>query len=299
MVDDATPRDAVVPQRVLYTRGAEQRDLALLLSGDASPVGADPVEACIAARADMLVTSRIGSFDLVHVAAPTDFDKSGIGHVVAAIGTGPHSVLAANVAHRIGSALGCPVELVTAARGSDTAASREVLEAMVAVRPGTTWRVLTDAKPASLTATAPDRSLIVAGAPGGNWFQRQLFGPGAKLRARASAGSVVVRSVPPRVFQVAGAPVEWVGPFLLIADADAVVGDLVVPVVDQGLLVGVVRRSSLRARGSGTVQDVMEPAPMVRMTDAATALDEVADFYEGAPIPIVDDDGRFAGSVVL
>ena len=298
MTEDRSSYAAASLDRVLFTRGEMQRDLAYLLNGDAAPAGADPVEACVAARADILVTARIGSFDLVPVAVPADFDVPGIGHVVAAIGTGPHSVLAADVAQRIGIALGCPVELVTAAAGSDAATARRVLEELVEGRPGTTLRVLSDAKPTSLTATAPDRSLIVAGAPGGNWFQRQLFGPGAKLRARSSAGSVVVKSVPRRVFHAAEAPEHWFGPHLLLSDAAAIVHDAVVPVVDDGLLVGIVRKTALGPGGAETVQDVMEPAPPIKITDAMSAVAEVADFFEGSSVPVVDEEGRLVGSVL-
>ena len=49
--------------------------------------------------------------------------------------------------------------------------------------------------------------------------------------------------------------------------------------------------------GAETVQDVMEDAPLITITDPVAALAEVAVLFEGAPIPVGDTDGRFVASV--
>ena len=51
--------------------------------------------------------------------------------------------------------------------------------------------------------------LVVIGAPGGSWFQRQLFGAGARLQAAAPGGVLVVRQDVPRVYQAMTAPQSW------------------------------------------------------------------------------------------
>ncbi len=282
---------------VLYTRGRMQADLAGLLSPEAAAAGPEPVKACIESRADLLVTSRLGSFDLTAVAVPSDFEPESVGHVVAAIGTGPHSTLAAHIAYVIGGVLDVPTEFVTAATEGDRRGARLTLEELTAARPGATWRLVDGPDPSKLLATAPDRCLLIAGAPGGNWFQRQLFGRGARLRAKAPAGTVVVRSAPRRVFHGAETPRLWVAPHLRVEDALEVVDEPVVPVAEGGFLVGVARRSAFRADGIVTVGDVMEPAPAVTLTDPLASVAEVAEFYEGAPIPVIDEDGRLVACV--
>ncbi|MBT8200926.1 MAG: hypothetical protein KJO36_10440 [Acidimicrobiia bacterium] len=276
-----------------------QRDLARLIDPNAVLAGANLVETCVRERADLLVTARLGTFDLTPIAVPASFDPARIDHVVAAVGTGPHSVLAASVGYLVAQALSCHVEFVTAVRADELPRAEHVLQQLLTDRPNSSWRIVESGDPTSLLASTPEGTLIVAGAPGGNWFQRQLFGPGARLRVRAPAGSVVVRSAPRRVFHVVSEPQFWVGPRLLVKDAAELILVPVAPVVDEGVLVGVIRRSATASATAGamTVEDVMETAPIVTTTDARDALDEVAEFFEGAPVPIVDGSGRFVGSV--
>ncbi len=283
--------------RVVRTRGREQRDLARCLNPDAVLAGSDLVESCVEARADLLVTSRLGSFDLTSVAVPSGFDGGRIRNVVAAIGTGPHSALAAEVAFRIGQVLACPVELVTAVPQTERSRAERVLEGLVADRPDTSWRIVSSDVPVGVLALTEPRSLVVIGAPRGTWIHRLVFSPAAKLRSRAPAGTVMVRSAPRRVFHYAQQPVFWVGPQLQLNDAAEVMRDAVAPVVDLGVLVGIIRRSATATPGARTVQDVMEDVPLITITDPIAALDKVADFFEGAPIPIVDAAGRFVASV--
>ncbi len=66
-------------------------------------------------------------------------------------------------------------------------------------------------------------------------------------------------------------------------------------VVADGVLVGVARRAAFS--GEGTVEDVMEPPPLVTLTDPVASLIELSDFFEGASVPVVDDEGRLVGAV--
>jgi hypothetical protein len=296
MTDPTVPEVPVV-DRVVRTRGKEQRDLASCLNPDAVLAGPDLVESCVDARADLLVTSRIGSFDLTSVAVPSGFDASRIGSVVAAIGTGPHSALAAQVAFRIGQTLTCPVELVSVVPGEERPAAERVLERLVENQSNASWRIVSSGAPVSVIALTEPRSLVVIGAPRGNWIHRHVFSPAAKLQFRAPAGTVMVRCAPRRVFHYAERPEFWIGPQLQLSDAAEIMQDAVAPVVDDGFLVGVIRQSAIATQGATTARDVMEDAPLITNTDPATALDEVAEFFDGAPIPVVNAAGRFIASV--
>lgn len=298
-MNDSSSHVVPVLGHVVRTRGREQQDLARCLSRDAVLAGADLVESCVKARADLLVTSRLGSFDLVSVAVPSGFDSNRIRTVVAAIGTGPHSALAAQVAFRIGQELTCPVELVTAVPATERSGAERILAGLVADRPNTSWRIVSSDAPVSILALTEPGSLVVIGAPRGSWIRRHVFSPAAKMQFRAPAGTVMVRSAPRRVFHHSGKPVFWVGPQLQLKDAAGVMRDPVAPVVEHGILLGIIRRSATETPGARTAQDVMEDAPLITITDPLVALDEVADFFEGTPIPVVDAAGRFVASVDL
>jgi hypothetical protein len=104
--------------RVVWTRGNGCSELAELLS-DVTPdrISGDLVEQCISQRADLLVSRRLpGSFDLVNVAVPLDFEPENVTGVVSAVAGGPHSFLAAETASRIGRRLGVEAEMISAVR---------------------------------------------------------------------------------------------------------------------------------------------------------------------------------------
>lgn len=279
---------------IVYTRGADPRSLALALSPEAIQAGPNLAETCVAARAELLVTSRIGTFDLTAVAAPIDVDLENTDDVVAAVGAGPHSELAATLAHRLATSLGVESRLVTAARPGETEEAATSLKMLAAELPGSDWDVIEDTAATKLWSTLSARSLLVVGAPGGNWFQRQLFGPGARLRAKAPAGSVVVRSAPQRVFHIAEEPGTWLSPHLSLADAAAVAVDPVTPVVEAGVLLGVFRRNSA---GGDVVGDQVEDAPSISMTDPIEDLGDVVGFFDKSPMPVIDESGRLVAVV--
>ena len=74
------------PFQVVWTRGRGCRELAELLGGDTAIRSAgDLTDACVEARADMVVSRKLlPSFDLVPVAVPMDLPAMGFGSVVAA-----------------------------------------------------------------------------------------------------------------------------------------------------------------------------------------------------------------------
>src|SRR5690606_5534928 len=141
-------------------------------------------------------------------------------------------------------------------------------------------------------------SLLVFGAPGGSWIQRHLSGPGAQLRSRATAGAVMVRSAPQRVFQVMGEPV-YVAPMMHAQDTLRIRPESTLAVADAGRLVGLVRRSHLLE---------LEPdTPVVRAMEEPVSIGQIASVDEARPlrplfgddpIPVVDDEERLVGGLV-
>ncbi|MDP8957738.1 MAG: hypothetical protein M3N51_00720, partial [Actinomycetota bacterium] len=260
------PAPGQVPPRheVLWTRGAGCRSLAELLGGGgAHRASGDLSQACIASRARLLVCRRMpSSFDLVSVAVPQDFAPQSIKAVVAAVGGGPHSPLAAWVAARLTNALGVPGRMVAAFRlPQQRPAAEASLEAAGRAAPHLQGWALEAERASRLVERLPPGSLIVLGSPGGSLVQRLLLGAGARLRARAPAGAVVVRQATARAYQHMVTP-QFVSPHLQVADARRVVREAhVVPVVSGGRLLGLVRWTVLeRTAGQRTVAEVMEDA---------------------------------------
>ena len=288
--------------RVVWTRGRGCRELAELLAGaDALRVQGDPVSVCVAERADILVSRRLQtSFDLIDLAVPVDVDTEAVGHVVAAVAGGPHSVLAAKVARRLGEALGVSSSMVAAyPDGGDPAQAREVVDTISPEVPGIEYRTLAVSAMADLVADLPDRSLLVFGAPGGSWFHRRLFGPGARLRAKADVGAVVVKSAPRRVFQVMGEP-AFVAPMMQAGDTLKIRAEQVLAVADAGRLVGIVRRPRLLDLDpAAPVGHAMEEPVAVEQTESIEAAMALRPLFGADPVPVVDSDQRLVGGLVL
>ena len=283
---------------VVWTRGDGCRELATLLSdGTAHFAGRDPREASIAARADLIVQRRLTSFDLVNVAVPYRFHPQAIGSVVA-IGGGVHGELTARVARKIAEATRTEVTLVCVSRDSrDELSAQRTLDATGRLVPGLTPVLMKADSATTLLGALPADAVLVVGAPGGSWVQRQLFGPGRQLRHVAPGGVVVVRSTVPRCFQQAR-PGMVVSPWLEVADARRMVTEAVVPVVDKGVLIGILRRNALGPVPEDMrVGAVAEEPVFVSVDDPLEAAADLNSFLEGAPVPVVDTSGRYHGSL--
>ena len=288
--------------RVVWTRGRGCAEVAALLAGDrAIRIDGDLQRSCIRAAADALVARRLTSFDLVPTIVPHDFDADGVRSVVAAVADGPHSGLAARVAATVATALGVPGDLATVYRSDDeeaTAVSR--LEALAASAPGLGRRAIRHGSATGLIETLDAGTLLVVGAAGGSWIQRQILGPGHRLVVKTPGGSLVVRDEVRRAFQVAVDPAGFaIGRHMALGAARSVVLHRSVPVADDGVLVGIVRAADLTERpGSATVGDVMEPPVSVEAVEAVEAVEELREFLEGGPVPVVGRDGRLLGVVL-
>lgn len=289
------------PVRVMWTRGEGCRELAVLLgNGEPARAQGDVEAACVEARADLLVSRRLpSSFDLIDQAAPVDVDLSQVGSVVAAVAGGPHSLLAAQVAAKIGQELGVAAEMVSAyPLEEDPARAVSAVEELFPDVPDIGYRTLPVADMSDLIANFDERALLVFGAPGGSWFQRQFFGPGARLKSAAPAGAVMVRSAPRRVFQEMGEPV-FVAPLLHARDTLEIRPEATLAVADQGRLVGLVKRARLRELSGDTpVGEVMEEPLSLGQEEALEAAIPLTPVFGPDPIPVIDHEENLVGGLV-
>jgi hypothetical protein len=287
--------------RVVWTRGSGCSELARLLStGEPDRITGDLVQQCIDRRADLLVSRRFpGSFDLVSVVVPLDFVPEKVTRVVAAVAGGPHSFLAADTASRLGQSLDVEAEMLSAIRpGDDPGEAGELLEHIAMSVPETTGRVLEVDGIAELVETLDEGTVVVFGAPGGSWLQRSMFGPGARLRSKAPAGAIMVRSAPDRVFRWMIDPV-FVGPLRLADDTLRLHRERVLAVADEGLLIGLVRRERLEGAGDAAVGSLMEEALSAKVDETIAEAMTLEPTFGPDPIPVTDHDEHLVGALSL
>jgi len=287
--------------RVVWTRGNGCSELAELLS-DVTPdrISGDLVEQCIDQRADLLVSRRLpGSFDLVNVAVPLDFEPENVTRVVSAVAGGPHSFLAAETASRIGRRLGVEAEMISAVRPGDEPAEAEELLVHIGLSlPEMGGRMVPVEGISELVEQLDEGALLVMGAPGGSWLQRSRFGPGARLRSKAPAGAIMVRSAPDRVFRWMGDPV-FVSPLRLADDTLLFHPQKVLAVADEGMLIGLVRRESLETAGRSAVGSVMEEAVSTKVDETIAEAMELEPTFGRDPIPVTDHEEHLVGGLSL
>lgn len=299
-VTEVTPT-AGSAMKVVWTRGAGCSELAQLLSDEVPDrISGDLVEECIDQRADLLVSRRLpGTFDLVNVAVPMDFVPENVTRVVSAVAGGPHSFLAAETAVRIGQRLGVEAEMISAVRpGEDPVDAEELLQRIGLALPEISGRVVAVEGIAELVEQLDEGTLLVLGAPGGSWLQRSRFGPGARLRSRAPAGAIMVRSAPDRVFRWMGDPV-FVSPLRNADDTLLLHQENVLAVADEGRLVGLVRREKLERAGASVVESVMEEALSAKVDETIAEAMELEPTFGRDPIPVTDHDEHLVGGLLL
>ncbi len=286
---------------VVWTRGKGCAELAELIGGSGSPrVTGDLAEKCIENRADLLVSRRLpGSFDLVSVAVPVDFNPEKVTKVTATVAGGPHSLLAAETATRLAVSLGVEAEMVFAVRpGEDHRTGLELLDQIGSLLPGLQRRVVEVDSVGDLVSDLDEGALLVLGAPGGSWLQRAMLGPGARLRRTAQAGAVVVRSAPDRAFRFMEEPV-YVGPLRQADDTLRLHDQGTLAVADEGRLVGLVRRERLLAAGEAPVVTVMEEAISVKLDETIAKARELEPTFGPDPIPVTDHEEHLVGALTL
>ncbi len=287
--------------RVVWTRGSGCSELATLLSsGEPGRITGDLVQHCIDHRADLLISRRFpGSFDLVSVAVPLDFVPENVTSVVAAVAGGPHSFLAADTAARLARSLGVQAEMLSAIPpGEDPRGAQELLEHIALSVPETGGRVIEVDGISELVESLEEGTLVVFGAPGGSWLQRSMLGPGARLRSKAPAGAIMVRSAPDRVFRWMGDPV-FVSPMRLADDTLRLHDQNVLAGADEGLLIGLVRRQSLEGAGDAAVGSLMEEAMSAKVDETIAEAMTLEPTFGRDPIPVTDHDEHLVGALSL
>lgn len=287
--------------KVVWTRGKGCLELAEVLGGEhVERVEGDVAESCINERADVLVSKKLRSgFDLVNLAVPVDFEPDRVTRVVATVAGGPHSVLTAETAFTLASALDVEAEMLSAAKDADEIENaHEILDQVGAYLPGMGRQVVVVDGISELVDDLDDGALLVLGAPGGSWLNRSRTGPGARLRRTAQAGAVIVRSAPDRVFRFMGDPV-YVSPLRLADDTLRVHAENTLAVADEGRLVGLVRREGLKKAGSGPVASVMEEALSVKVDETILQARELEPAFGADPIPVTDHKEYLVGGLSL
>ena len=301
MARQTEPGASPTVSRVAWTRGQACLPLAEILGdGPAIPLSGDIANSCVADNVDILVSRRLTRIDVVPTVVPHDVDLDTVTTITAAIGDGPHSSLAAVIAARLADRLQVPGELATVFRTEEEAgpATRK-LDRLAVDHPNLQRRALQAVDAKGLVATLSATTLLIVGAPGGSWFQRQIFGPGHRLLVAAPGGAVVVRSAPRRCYHEATNPGGVaVSPHLAAADAQALVSYEAVPVADAGKLVGIVRAAALRENaGDSVVADLMEAPVAVSATEPADAAADLEEFFGNSPIPVIDSSGHLLGVI--
>jgi CBS domain-containing protein len=284
---------------VLWTGTAETRDLARLLGGGvARQVGASLAASCIKARATVVVAPAITSFDLVSMAVPYRFTASNTRLVVAAVGGGPHSLLAAHLAHRLSRQLEVPALAVCGYGPPSIRTEAEGVLAELSDRlPDLAVQAVQVPRPAAIVEDLPEDTLVVVGAPGGTWLERRFFGPGARIRANAPGGVIVVKQAAPRVFQIMGPAVAF-EPNMSASDAAVLSGDRHVIVAQGERLVGIASRRALQEAPVGVeLGEVADHPVFLLATQPTDHAAELVSRYGEGPIPVVDSSGRLVGSV--
>ncbi len=288
------------PAPVIHTRGEGCAELADLLSMVPSiRVKGDLAEACQQHRTDLVVGRRLtAGLEVASQVVPYGFDPANTEWVVAAISGGPHSPLAARVARRLGESMGVKSLMVCAYMDDETQAEAlSWVERLYNEVPGIEYRMIEASDADGIISQLPEQSALVIGAPGGSWLQRTFFGQGARLRKGASAGVMVVRGVPERVFQAMTDPV-FVGGMREVGDILRIHDEQILAVADRAKLIGIVDRGVLVASDPlALVREVMEE-PMSVTVDApiGEAL-TLVERFGSEPIPVTDDDGHLVGSI--
>jgi len=297
---EARPKHGAL-QRVAWTRGRGCADVADLLAGGAAMrIEGDLRATCIRERVDALVSRKLSSFDLVPVIVPQAVDFENVEEVTAAVGGGPHSPFAVAVAARLGITMAVPTLAASVYREPDARESTlRRLESLVAPFPSVQASAVRGDSAVHLIESLDPTTLLVVGAAGGSWFQRQIYGPGHRLAVRAPAGVLVVRNAEPRCFHMAeDAAGTIAGPHMSVLAARQIVRDPVIAVAEGGVLIGVVRADELEdLDGDLMMRDVMHPPVSVGATEPLEAIAEVREYFGGGPIPVIDDAGTIVGMV--
>ena len=200
----------------------------------------------------------------------------------------------------LATVLGLQADVATVYRDIDELpAALDRVERLAGPHPSLGRRVARASSAAGLTETLTRSSLLVVGAPGGSWFQRQLFGPGHQLAGAAPGGALIVRDAPRRCFHASvDAAGRAIGPDLTAEEARRLVDTPSIPVARGGRIVGVLRLATLAGASDETViGELMEAPVAVSPTEPLDVIRDLSDFLDGGPVPVVDQRSRLVGII--
>ena len=269
-----------------------------MLDKDAIRAAGDLTDGAVDHRAGLLVSRRFSSFDVIPTAVPFDVDLAKADSVAALVSGGPHSEFATTLARHVADALSVParVECAYESDGEQFEALNLVEQLVLAV-PGIEAGIVQASSASEVISKLGDATLLVVGAPGGSFLQRQFFGPGARLIAKSSIGAIGVQAAPRRAFLAMNEP-EYVSPYMGAGDAARLMPGGLIAVVEDGVLIGSVTGTALVMAGDGPrVLDCMrEPISIDRLTPVDDALEELLSL--GVPsLPVVDGSMKLIGTV--
>lgn len=285
--------------RVVWSGSSTQRDLAhLLADGAVVRAGPDIAKTLIDTKATLHVTTTIQPLTPASVAVPHKLNLGAVDEVVAAVGGGPHSELAATLARRAAEKLGVPGLTVTGYRRPEhRRAAEDTLTELAARGIDMPMDAVRAESPAELVDSLSPNAMLVIGASGGSWFHRQFFGPGVRLRVAAPCGVVVVRQDGLRVYQVMSTPAV-VGSHMRIRNVLEVSPHPVVLVADQGRLIGTLHRHRLASLPPHVeVGTVVDTPVAVNADEPVDQIGLVLEEHLGGPVGVVDRRGQLVGSV--
>jgi hypothetical protein len=238
------------------------------------------------------------SFSLIHIASPIDFDREEVTTVVAAVAGGPHSEFNVQLCSHLARRLEVEMIIASAVYGeSSPRATEEIVARLGEWAPNAKQLSVPASDPADFVQSLPAGSLLVMGESGGSLLARMFYGPGARLRASAKGGAVIVRAAPARVFQMMDEPV-FVGPLHLAGDGLLLHDDRRLAVVDGGKLVGLVSQERLRTAAPAATVDSLMDEPR-SLTAEMSLVEAAARLGQDGPWPVVDDDGHMIGTYYL
>jgi CBS domain-containing protein len=284
---------------VVWAGGSQARDLAEALSdGRAQRSGPNLAASCVESGAALLVLSKRSSFDLSSTATAHGFDRDKTRSIVAAVGGGPHSMLAASIADWLSLRLGVSASAVYGySDPSDRSKAEEVLRVTLARLPGMDACTIEAPSPAAMVRMLPAGTLLVVGAPEGSWFQQRFFGPGARIRAMASSGNIVVRHSPTRIYQVMQDPIAY-GPHMRVSDALKISDGLDVVVAEHGKLIGTVQAQSMMSvRSDLELHQVMDDGQVLAPDDTVDEAVMLTTTRRGILVPVIDAEEHLVGCV--
>ncbi|MGI9529352.1 MAG: CBS domain-containing protein [Acidimicrobiia bacterium] len=238
------------------------------------------------------------SFNLCSVAVPHGFSPSTTTSVVAAVGNGPHSLFAAALAQRLSTKLGVPsIAAYGYQHDGERSQALVALNSIASEVPGLQTVPIRAPSPAAMVEDLSDGTLLVVGAPGGSWFQRQFFGPGVRIQSKAPNGTIVVRHAPTCVYQVMRDPVAY-GPHMRAIDAAQVAHMQPIIVAEHGRLLGLVSQQVLlEADPTQELRDIMNEAVFLHADGTLEHARALLRHRIGVAIPVLDSQEQIIGAI--